>query len=58
MKDKWEITFTCEKEDGTFYQVINEVDNLIKISRMITSFQPKKKSELVQINVEKIVTLF
>lgn len=58
MKDKWAVTFTCEKEDGTFYQVEGYADTLVKVSRMITSYQPKRKSELVQINVEKIVTLF
>lgn len=58
MRDKWHVTFTCEKVDGSFYQVEGQANDLVKVSRMITSYQPKKNSELVQVNVEKIVTLF
>lgn len=58
MRNRWLVTFTCEKEDGTFYQVVNEVDSLVKVTRLILSFQPKKKSKLVQINIDDILTLF
>lgn len=58
MRNRWCVTFTCEKEDGTMYQIVNEVDTLVKVSRLILSFQPKKNSKLVQINVDDILVLF
>lgn len=58
LKDIWEVTFTTESLTGEYHQVKNEASDLVKVSRLIMSYVPKRGHEMVMVNVEKIIKLF
>lgn len=58
MREKFFVTFICENEDMSVYEVYNEVTTQQKLARLILSFEPKKNSKLVGVDVKLGVTLF